>query len=43
LRWEGPKVTFAAWATAAGADKLLERSRKAAAGATAQLPAGNMR
>lgn len=32
LRWGGPTAKFAAWATAAGATKLLERSQKAAAG-----------
>jgi 5'-3' exonuclease len=30
LRWTGPTPKFAAWATAAGAGKLLERSLKAA-------------
>jgi len=32
LRWGGPTAKFAAWATASGATKLLERSQKAAAG-----------
>lgn len=31
LRWSGPTANFAAWATAADATKLLERSQKAAA------------
>ena len=31
LRWTGPTPKFAAWANAAGAGKLLERSQKAAA------------
>jgi 5'-3' exonuclease len=35
LRWGGPTAQFAAWATAAGATKLLERSQKAAAGLAA--------
>jgi len=36
LRWAGPTAKFAAWATAAGAGKLLERCQKlAAAGAAA--------
>ena len=29
LRWTGPTPQFTAWATAAGAGKLLERSLKA--------------
>ncbi len=32
LRWKGPTPKFTAWATAAGAAKLLERSQKAKAG-----------
>ena len=35
LRWGGPTAKFAAWATAAGTTKLLERSQKAAAGLAA--------
>ena len=35
LRWGGPTAKFAAWAAAAGATKLLERSQKAAAGLAA--------
>jgi 5'-3' exonuclease len=32
LRWSGPTPRFTAWANAAGAGKLLERSQKATAG-----------
>jgi 5'-3' exonuclease len=32
LRWKGPTPEFTAWATAAGAEKLLQRSQKAMAG-----------
>jgi len=30
LRWAGPTPRFAAWATAAGAGKLLDRAQKLA-------------
>ncbi|MBS0422636.1 MAG: flap endonuclease [Proteobacteria bacterium] len=33
LRWRGPTAKFAAWCAAAGANKLLERCQKLAAGA----------